>query len=120
MSIGVEWQPKAQASSVLASQDVYVYMYVLHPEGVEKMRHVTLTDLRSNMAKHFDQVESDRDELIVTRQDHEPVVIMPLSELAGLRETLHLLSSPANAEHLRRSIAQLDAGEGFERELIDE
>jgi antitoxin YefM len=84
------------------------------------MRHVTLTQLRANMAKYFDQVEQDRDELVVTRQNHEPVVIMPLSELEGLRETLHLLSTPANAEHLRESIAQLNAGKGFERDLIEE
>jgi PHD/YefM family antitoxin component YafN of YafNO toxin-antitoxin module len=33
--------------------------------------------------------------LIVTRPHHEPVAILPLSKLKGLRETLHLLSSPA-------------------------
>ncbi len=84
------------------------------------MGFVTLTELRANMAKHFDKVEQDRTELVVTRQNHEPVVIVPLAELEGLRETLHLLSSPANAERLRQSIAQLDAGKGSERDLLDE
>lgn len=84
------------------------------------MGYVTLTELRANMARHFDKVEQDRTELVVTRQNHEPVVIMPLAELEGLRETLHLLSSPANAERLRQSIAELDAGKGFERSLIEE
>jgi antitoxin YefM len=83
------------------------------------MGHVTFTELRANMAKHFDQVEADRSELIVTRQNHEPVVVLPLSELEGLRETLHLLSTPANAEHVRRSISDLDSGRGSERDLID-
>jgi antitoxin YefM len=83
------------------------------------MKHVTLTELRANMAKYFDQVEADRDELIVTRQNHEPVVVMPLAELEGLRETLHLLSSPANAEHLLKSIADANAGKLVERELIE-
>jgi len=82
--------------------------------------HVTLTDLRANMAKHFDKLEEDRTELVVTRQNHEPLVIMPLAELEGLRETLHLLSTPANAERLRQSIAELDAGKGVERNLIEE
>ena len=84
------------------------------------MAHVTLTDLRANMAKHFDKLEQDRTELVVTRQNHEPLVIMPLAELEGLRETLHLLSTPANAERLRQSIAELDAGKGVERDLIEE
>jgi antitoxin YefM len=84
------------------------------------LSHITFTDLRANMAKHFDQVEADRTELVVTRQNHEPVVIMPLAELEGLRETLHLLGAPANAERLRHSISQLDAEKGVERDLIGE
>ena len=83
------------------------------------MGYVTLTELRANMAKHFDKLEQDRTELVVTRQNHEPVVIMPLAELEGLRETLHLLSSPANAERLRESIAQANAGQLEEHELIE-
>lgn len=83
------------------------------------MSHITFTELRANMAKHFDQVEADRAELVVTRQNHEPVVVMPLAELEGLRETLHLLSAPANAEHLLTSIAEADAGNLTERKLIE-
>jgi antitoxin YefM len=83
------------------------------------MGYVTATELRAHLAKHLDKLEQDRTELVVTRQNREPVVIMPLAELEGLRETLHLLSSPANAEHLRRSIAQLNAGKGAERDLIE-
>lgn len=83
------------------------------------MGHVSLTELRANMAKHFDKVEADRDELIITRQNHEPLVVMPLAEWEGMRETLHLLSSPANAERLRASIAEAEAGLLVEHELID-
>ena len=83
------------------------------------MSHVTFTEFRANMAKHLDKVEADRDELVVTRQNHEPVVVLPLAELEGLRETLHLLSTPANAEHLRRSIAEAEAGNVTERRLIE-
>lgn len=71
------------------------------------------------MALHFDRVEADRSELVITRQGHEPMVVMPLAELEGLRETLHLLSNPANAQHLRVSMAELDAGRGSERTLMD-
>lgn len=83
------------------------------------MGHVTLTELRANMAKHFDKLEEDRTELVVTRQNHEPLVIMPLAELEGLRETLHLLSSPANAERLLKSIGDAEAGRLVEHEPIE-
>ncbi len=78
-----------------------------------------LTELRANIAKYIDKVLDDRDQLIVTRRNREPVVVMPLSDWEGMQETLYLLSSPANAEHLRASIADADAGRVFERELIE-
>lgn len=77
---------------------------------------VTLSELRANIAKYFDRVENDRDELVVMRRNHEPMVVMPLSEWEGMKETLH---PPANAEHLRKSIANADAGKLFERDLIE-
>ena len=84
------------------------------------MRHVSFTDLRNNLATHLDRVDDDRDELIVTRQNRNPMVIVALAEWEGMKETLHLLSSPANAERLRESFAELDAGRGFERVLMEE
>ncbi|MGA0596409.1 type II toxin-antitoxin system Phd/YefM family antitoxin [Enterovirga sp. CN4-39] len=76
------------------------------------MAIVSFTELRANMASHFDRLVADRDELVVTRQNREPVVIMPLAELESLRETLHLLSSEENARRLRQSVKELDRGEG--------
>jgi antitoxin YefM len=47
------------------------------------------------------------------------VVMIAEDEWESWMETIHLLSSPRNAERLRESIRQLEAGEGQERELID-
>jgi antitoxin YefM len=83
------------------------------------MRHASLSDFRANLASHLDKLEQDRDHLLVTRQGHEPVVVLPLSEWEGMEATLHLLSNPANAQFLRESIAEANAGKLIERELID-
>jgi len=91
----------------------------VHIREETAMTQVSFTDLRANMARHFDRVEADRTELVVTRQNHEPLVVMALSELEGLRETLHLLSAPANADRLLRSIGELNVGRGVERSLIE-
>lgn len=82
------------------------------------MAYVTFTDLRNNLAKHLDKVEQDRAELIVTRQNRDPVVIMTLADWESMKETMYLLSAPANAEHLRQSLAELDAGKSSEHDLI--
>ena len=83
------------------------------------MGYVTFTDFRNNLATHLDKIEEDRVELIITRQNRTPSVIMPLSEWEGLKETLHLLSTKANAERLLAAIADANAGRAIERDLIE-
>ncbi len=75
------------------------------------MGHVSLSDFRANIASHLDKLEQDRDHLVVTRQGHEPVVVLPLKDWQGMEETLYLLSTKANREMLSASIAQLNAGQ---------
>jgi antitoxin YefM len=83
------------------------------------MAHVSFTDLRQHMARYFDQVAENREPLVVTRTgDKENVVIMSETEFAGWQETVHLLSSPANAERLMASVRQIRAGGATERDLI--
>jgi antitoxin YefM len=83
------------------------------------MGYVTFTDFRNNLATHLDKIEEDRVELIITRQNRTPSVIMLLSEWEGMKETLHLLSTKANAERLLAAIAEADAGRAVERDLIE-
>lgn len=83
------------------------------------MRHVNFTDFRKNLATHLDQISADHTELLVTRQNSESVVVVSQSDWEAMNETAYLLSNPVNAEYLRQSIAELDAGKGFEKELID-
>ncbi|RKE85507.1 type II toxin-antitoxin system prevent-host-death family antitoxin [Rhizobium sp. AG855] len=80
------------------------------------MAHVRLTEFRQNIATHFDEVIASRAPLLVTRQGSEAVVVMAEGEYESLQETLHLLSTPANSERLRESLAQLDGGEFIDRD----
>ncbi|MFG5041274.1 type II toxin-antitoxin system Phd/YefM family antitoxin, partial [Vibrio cholerae] len=65
-------------------------------------------------------VVNDADTTVITRRDSEDAVVMSLDYYNSLMETVHLLRSPANVEHLNRSIAQFKAGKVIQRELIDE
>jgi antitoxin YefM len=82
------------------------------------MQTVSYSEARDNLKAMIDKVVADRAPLLITRQRGENVVMVSASEWAGIEETLHLLSSPANAKHLLEGIARLDAGEGEEHELI--
>ena len=45
--------------------------------------------------------------------------MVSLQDWNEIEETLHLLSSPRNAERLRDAIRELDEGKGQVRELAD-
>jgi len=74
------------------------------------MIHVSFSDLRKRLAHFMDRAVDDRAPILVTRQGHEPVVMLAQSEYDGMIETLHLRSSPENARLLDKAIADAEAG----------
>ena len=83
------------------------------------MHAISYSEARENLKSVIDKVVADRAPIHITRQRGEGVVMVSESEWAGMEETLHLLSSPANAKHLLDGIARFNAGLGEEHELID-
>jgi antitoxin YefM len=80
---------------------------------------MTYSESRANYAATLDAVVNDREEVIITRAGHDPVVIVALDEYESLRETAYLLRSPENARRLLASITRLEQGEGTERDLSE-
>lgn len=83
------------------------------------MRTMSYTESRARYAETLDTVVDDREEVVITRAGHEPVVIVALSEYESLKETAHLLRSPANARRLLGAIDRLEHGGGVARELAE-
>jgi len=84
------------------------------------MRIVSFTEARNGLKSVLDQVVNDADCTVITRRDSEDAVIMSLDYFNSLMETVYLLKSPANAEHLRKSIEQYREGNAQERDLLGE
>lgn len=70
----------------------------------------TYTQARAKLASLCDEVTSTREAVIIQRRGHEDVALVAASELRGLEETAHLLSSPANARRLLTAIARARGG----------
>lgn len=84
------------------------------------MQAITLKSANQNLPQLVQQVLEDAEARIVVTDEGQQVVVMPLDEFNSWKETLYLLSNPANAAHLRRSIAEAEAGQAEPRELISE
>jgi antitoxin YefM len=81
------------------------------------MNAVTLKAAKRNLEQLIKQVIADAEPTIVITESGDQVVFLPLDEYNSWKETLYLLSNPANADHLRRSIAEAESGNVQEREL---
>jgi len=83
------------------------------------MRIVTYSEARSSLKSVLDQVNDDADVTIISRRDGADAVVMSLDQYQSIMETMHLLSTPANAAHLVKSIGQHKDGKALRRELLD-
>ena len=83
------------------------------------MRTMTYSESRAHYAETLSAVVDDREEVIITRAGHEPVVIVSLDEYESLKETAYLLRNPENARRLLGSIDRLESGKGVVRDLAE-
>ena len=67
----------------------------------------------------MEQVCNDHAPIAITRKGEGAVVMMSMEDYQALEETAYLLRSPKNTRRLIESIAELEAGKGIEKELIE-
>jgi antitoxin YefM len=83
------------------------------------MKTMSYTESRAKYAEVLDSVVDDREEVVVTRAGHEPVVIVSLEEYESLREAAYLMRSPANARRLLDAMERLEAEHGQAHKPIE-
>ena len=82
------------------------------------MKTMSYSESRARYAEVLDGVTNDREEVIITRAGHDPVVIVSLDDYESLRETAYLMRSPGNARRLLDAMERLEAGHGEAHDLI--
>ncbi len=108
---------RTAAESGVAHRGAYLYSFPYIQEV--EMKTMSYTDSRARYAEVLDGVVQDREEVIITRAGHEPVVIVSLADFESLRETAYLMRSPANARRLLDAMERLEGGLGETHDLVD-
>ncbi|MCD4711538.1 MAG: type II toxin-antitoxin system prevent-host-death family antitoxin [Bacteroidales bacterium] len=78
------------------------------------------SEFRGDLKKFLDSVERNNETLVIKRGKGKGTVMISLDEYNSLMETVHLLSSKANADRLYESIQQMKEGESTSRDLIED
>jgi antitoxin YefM len=71
------------------------------------MKAANFTEFRTNLKQLLDDVENNNETLVIKRGAGHGAVLISLDEFNSLMETVHLLSSRANADRLYESIKQM-------------
>lgn len=73
------------------------------------MQAITLNDAKKHLTRLVAQILADAEPRTVVTDHGDQVAVMPLDEFNSWPKTMYLLSNPANAAHLRRSMAEAAA-----------
>ena len=84
-----------------------------------RMETLSTSEARATLKAVLDRVVADKAPIAISRQKGEGVVLIAQSEWDGMQETMHLLSSPKNAERLLAAVRGFEAGSGEEHALIE-
>jgi len=82
------------------------------------METVNYTDFRSNLKHWFDKVVNDVSDIVIKRKNGKDLVLISLDEYNSLKETTYLLTGK-NRDILLKSINELEAGKGLQKDLIE-
>ena len=83
------------------------------------MKTVSYSDARNRLSTLMESAVRDREPITITRNGAGTVVMLAEEEYSAMEETLHLLSTPANAERIRQGLADYEAGKFQSGELCD-
>jgi antitoxin YefM len=80
---------------------------------------ITTKQATQNLEQLIEHVILDVEPTIIYNENGQKAVLMALNEFNAWQETFYLLSNPANAAHIFKSIQEIEAGDTFEKPLLE-
>jgi len=82
------------------------------------MTTIPLADAKARLSAVLDEVRDTHERVVITRNGRPEAVILALSDLEALEETLDLLSTPGALEEIRAAEAEVARGEAIDAEEL--
>lgn len=78
------------------------------------MTTLPLADVKARLSAVLDEVRDTHERVVITRNGRPEAVLMAVSDLQALEETLDLLSTPGALEQIRQAENDIAAGEAID------
>jgi prevent-host-death family protein len=82
------------------------------------MDTIPLADAKARLSAVLDEVRDTHERVVITRNGRPEAVLMAVSDLQALEETLDLLSTPGAIEQIRQAESDLAAGDGIDADEL--
>lgn len=80
---------------------------------IQVMTIIPLADAKARLSAVLDEVRDTHDRVVITRNGRPEAVIMSVSDLEALEDTLDLLSTPGALEEIQAAEAEISRGEAM-------
>jgi len=78
---------------------------------IQVMTTIPLADAKARLSAVLDEVRNTHERVVITRNGRPEAVIMSVSDLEALEETLDLLSTPGALDEIRAAEEEITRGE---------
>lgn len=80
---------------------------------IQVMTTIPLADAKARLSAVLDGVRDTHERVVITRNGRPEAVIMSVSDLESLEETLDLLSTPGAVDEINAAEAEISRGEAI-------
>jgi antitoxin YefM len=85
---------------------------------IQVMTTISLAEAKARLSAVLDEVRDTHERVVITRNGRPEAVILAVSDLEALEETLDLLSTPGALEEIRAAEAEVARGEAIDAEEL--
>lgn len=82
------------------------------------MRTIPLAEAKAHLSAVLDDVRDTHERVVITRNGRPEAVILAVSDLEALEETLDLLSTPGAVQQIHEAEADIEAGNVFDADEL--